>query len=191
MSDNNPKEIRFIDRFYNTLFMLPDGGNIIRTTVTGYQEVLTCTYIGPCYARFGYSTFHICQFAEIQDHQGAVYAPEHPRDGDICDTYSIYRPKYRFYTFSAKPRIMDFDKVHAGVLAPNITLETILFKHSPYTSDHWIREISTGDIIVLSRSGIERAYRIDLPNVQELSFDEVKKFFAPRPKAKGRLEQER
>lgn len=191
MSDNSPKEIRFIDRFYNTLFMLPDGGNIIRTTLTGHQEVLTCTYVSPCHAHFGYNTFHICQFAEIQEHQGAVYAPEHPREGDICDTYAIYRPKYSFYKFSAKSRVTDFEKIHAGVLAPNITLETILFKHTQFVNYHWIREISSEDIIVLSRDGKDRAYRIDQPNRLELSFHEVKQFFAPIQKTKGRVDPER
>ena len=191
MSDSSPREIRFIDRLYNTLFMLPDGENIIRTRLNGCQEVLTCEYVSPCHVRVDGSTFHICQFAEIEEHYGSVYAPEHPREGDICDTYSIFHPKYLFYEFSATSRITDYEKVHAGVLAPNITLETIFFKHEQFTDIRWIPEISKEDVIVLNRGGKERAYRADQPNRLELSFHEVKRFFDPLERTKKRSEQER
>ncbi|WP_325213490.1 hypothetical protein [Oscillibacter sp.] len=191
MSGGSPKEIRFIDRFYNTLFMLPDGGRIIRTTLRGVQETLTCKYTGPCHALIGYQEYHICQFAEIQEHHGAVYVPEHPREGDICDTYSIYSPKYLFHQPDTPLSIADFKKVHAGVLAPNITLETIFFKHEQYTDINWIPRISSENVIVLNRGGKERAYCVDQPNRLELSFHEVKHFFGPPKRVKKRLEPER
>ena len=38
-------------------------------------------------------TFHIHQFALIQEQRGAVYLPEHPGAADICDTYEVYQLK--------------------------------------------------------------------------------------------------
>ena len=85
--------VRFIDSEYNTLFHVPDGENIILTTFGDDRRILPCRYIDATHARIGGETFHICQFAEVQERNGAVYAPEHPKEGDVCDTYTIYQLK--------------------------------------------------------------------------------------------------
>ena len=73
MSD---KQIRFIDPHYNTLFMLPDGGNIVITHPDGEQRVRSCEYLDECHTRIGTEMLHICQFAEMMQRVGATYAPE-------------------------------------------------------------------------------------------------------------------
>ena len=193
------REIRFIDRFYNTLFMLPDGENIILTDSRGRASVLPCQYVDPCHALIGHSTYHICQFAEIQEHKGRVYRPEHPRENDICDTYSIYHPKLHLYPpgdlsyESAKPKLLasNYEKVYTGVLAPNISLETIFARHTSFNDFNWIPSIGSTNVIVLNRAGRERAYFVDQPTSLDLLFKEAKQFLAPPQRDKKRSGPER
>lgn len=184
MNTSIPREIRFIDRFYNTLFMLPDGENIILTDSMGRASVLSCQYVDPCCAVIGHNTYHICQFAEIQEGKGRVYRPEHPRENDICDTYSVYRPKLHLYprghvtyeSAKAELYVSNYKKVYTSVLAPNITLETLFAKHTSFTDFNWIPSIQATNVIVLNRAGRERAYFVDQPTSLYLFFREAKQF---------------
>ena len=72
----NSKQIRFIDPDYNTLFMLPDGGNIVITHPDGEQYVRACKYLSEMHAQIGNESLHICQFAEMMQRAGATYLPE-------------------------------------------------------------------------------------------------------------------
>ena len=171
MSDES-KGVRFFDSHYNTLFEIPDGENIIITHFDGSQEILPCHFIDDSHMKVGDAIFHPLQFAEIQERAGSVYAPEHPKWDDICDTYTIYQimnardVPYSFRPYeSAKGQIRqaDYERVYTGVLARQTTLEDIYMKHNrdrrPFGQQ--MRSLSVSDIIVLNRDGKLRAYYTD------------------------------
>ena len=193
--DKDKRVIRFIDSCYHTLFTVPDGGNIVLITFDGGRSVLPCTYIDDYHAEIGVSVYHICQFAEFAERRGAVYAPEHPKEGDICDTYEIYqiqnvgKVNYCFRSFEiAKGQFQasDYRKAYAGVLAPGVTMEEIYAKHNQDTRPFWgkMRSMSVSDVLVINRGGKRTTYYVD-----SVGFQEVKQFFRQRaPKKKGRGE---
>lgn len=164
--------IRFCDSHYNTLFEIPDGGNVVITHFDGRQEILPCHYIDDSRMKVGETVFRLLEFAEIQERDGSVYAPEHPTRDDICDTYTIYQimnaqgVPYCFRPYkSAKGLIrpVDYERVYTGVLAQQTTLEDIYAKHNrdrrPFGQQ--MRSLSVSDIIVLNRNGKQRAYYTD------------------------------
>lgn len=71
------KMIRFIDSDYNDLFYIPDGGkiNIIYSDDRG-TVTRDCKYLGETHVDIGNNCYHICQFAEIMERNGAIYEPE-------------------------------------------------------------------------------------------------------------------
>jgi len=69
------KYIRFIDSDYKTLFFLPDGGRIRITHRDGKQFDRICRFIDVCHTKIGYEHFHICEFAERMEQNGATYEP--------------------------------------------------------------------------------------------------------------------
>ena len=151
--------VRFIDSDYNTLFHVPDGENITLTTFGDDRRILPCRYIDATHARIGGETFHICQFAEIQERNGAVYAPEHPKEGDVCDTYTIYQIKdiraapYAFMPYAqakVKLRMSHYQRAYRGVLAPKVTLDDLYLKHNQ-DNRPFARQIRSFHI---SRSGV-------------------------------------
>jgi hypothetical protein len=70
------KMIRFIDPQYNTLFKIPDGGSIVVTRPNGEQSIGICKYLDETHVAVNGSCYHICQFAEIQQRNGATVEPE-------------------------------------------------------------------------------------------------------------------
>lgn len=76
MSDE--KTIRFIDSSYNTLFYVPDGGNIVLTYSDGEKVIRPCKFLDEYHTQIGSSIFHICEFAEKMERNGTAYAPEKP-----------------------------------------------------------------------------------------------------------------
>jgi hypothetical protein len=78
MSDTEAKNIRFIDSQYNTLFFVPDGGNIILTYSDGEKLTRPCKFLDEYHTQIGSSVYHICEFAEKMERIGATYAPEQP-----------------------------------------------------------------------------------------------------------------
>lgn len=196
-NDEGSRQIRFIDSGYNTLFYVPDGGNIILTTFNDWNKYLACRYIDDFHAVIGGSTYHICEFAEISERNGSVYAPEHPQEGDICDTYTIYQIKdtravpYSYEPFAlakTKLQMADYTRAYRGVLAPKVTLEDLLVKHNrgsrPF--DQRMRSLSISDVIVINRGGVEKAYYVD-----RSGFEEAKKFLDPPFRKRSRSGWER
>ncbi len=196
-NDEGGRMIRFIDSDYNTLFHVPDGGNIILTTFDDWNKQLACRYIDDLHAVIGGSTWHICEFAEIAERNGSVYAPEYPQEGDICDTYTIYQIKdiravpYSFEPFTAakaKLRMSDYARAYRGVLAPKVTLEDLFAKHNrdsrPFGQR--MRSMSMSDVVVLNRGGAEKAYYVD-----RFGFEEAKRFLNPPLRKRKRPSQER
>lgn len=82
-NDRNPegKDIRFIDSHYRDLFRLPDGG-CIQVTYPDETVMKRCTFIDEYHTQIGYNVFHICQFAEIMERNGATYQAEPEIMGD-------------------------------------------------------------------------------------------------------------
>ncbi|HHZ07051.1 MAG TPA: hypothetical protein GX401_09810 [Clostridiales bacterium] len=76
--------IRFIDSHYKDLFRVEDGGKIIITLDTDEKLERTCRYIDETHAEVGRELYHICQFAEIMEHNGNKYAPEKPMLPEVC-----------------------------------------------------------------------------------------------------------
>ena len=67
--------IRFIDPNYKELFRIPDGGKISVTVAWGEKTEHVCRYIDDYHTEIGSSLFHICEFAERMERNGAAYEP--------------------------------------------------------------------------------------------------------------------
>lgn len=72
------KTIRFIDTHYNVLFTVPDGGNIALTNSASETVIRKCEYLDAYHTKIGSNVFHICEFAELMERNGATCAPEQP-----------------------------------------------------------------------------------------------------------------
>ena len=68
--------IRFIDPNYKELFRIPDGGRIIVMTSWGEKREYSCRFIDECHIEVGNNIFHICEFAERMQQNGATYEPK-------------------------------------------------------------------------------------------------------------------
>lgn len=197
-NENGQREIRFIDSEYNKLFTVPDGGNIILTHFDGKSVILPCRYIDDYHAQIGASVYHICQFAEVQERSGSVYAPEIPKTGDVFDTYEIYQIQdvagtdycFRPYREAAKTfNPSDYQRVYAGMYAKDASLEQLWVKHNRDTRPFGqkMRSMSMSDVVVLTRGGKKEAYYAD-----SFGFQEVANFTAnEQKKSKKRSEPER
>lgn len=77
MNEFNPegKDIRFIDSHYHDLFRIPDG-SCIQIHYPDETVVKPCKFIDEYHTQIGYNVFHICQFAEIMERNGATYMAE-------------------------------------------------------------------------------------------------------------------
>lgn len=196
-NDEGGARIRFIDSSYNTLFFVPDGGSIVFTPFDGDRELLPCRYLDDYHAIIGGRTFHICEFAESAERRGAVYAPEHPREGDILDTYTIYQlgdigaVPYAFMPYDqakATLRFSHYRRAYRGVLAPKVTLDDLYLKHNQGNRPFGQRmhSLSMSDVIVLNRGGGEKAFYVDT-----LGFQEAKRFLHPPVRRRTPPSQER
>lgn len=76
-NEYNPqgKDIRFIDSHYKDLFRIPDGG-CIQIQYPDETVVKPCKFIDEYHTQVGFNVFHICQFAEIMERNGATYQAE-------------------------------------------------------------------------------------------------------------------
>lgn len=72
---NAEKGIRFIDPHYKELFRIPDGGKICITSAWGEKSERTCRYIDEYHTEIGNNLYHICEFAECMEKNGATYEP--------------------------------------------------------------------------------------------------------------------
>ena len=197
-NENGKRECRFIDSSYNTLFTVPDGSNIIVTDMGGRKSVLECRYIDDMHVAVGgTAAYHICQFAEIQEQNGRLYHPEHPKEGDCCDTYTIYQIKdtlavpYSFMPYEAAAKKLQpshYYKAYQGMLAPDVSLESLFHKHNvderPFGPR--MRSMSMSDVVVVNRGGEQKAYYVD-----RVGFTEAKRFLNPLQKKRKRGGQER
>lgn len=165
--DRDNRMIRFIDSEYNTLFTVKDGERIVLTNLDDQTEILACTYIDDCHTKIGSTTFHIRQFAEIQENYGIRYMPCEPKPEDMVDTYEIYRAVIgnagggvRSFEEAKKTlRAKNYSRVYAGMYAKGNSLEHLVEKHSRYDpSSYLVRPVSVGNVVVLTRGGKKTAY---------------------------------
>ena len=70
------KQIRFIDSHYNLKFYIPDGGKIRITFRDGHTADRVCKYIDDYHLYVGNCCYHICEFAERMEKNGAAYEPK-------------------------------------------------------------------------------------------------------------------
>ena len=89
--DKDKRDIRFIDSEYHTLFTIKDGESIVITRFDGEKMILSCAYIDDYHVCVGNSTYHICEFAEMQERNGNTYVPRTPKISDEIGTYEIYQ----------------------------------------------------------------------------------------------------
>ena len=184
-NENGKRDCRFIDSDYNTLFTVPDGGNIIVTDMDGRESVRACQYIDDTHVAVGGVPYHICQFAEVQEQSGRLFRPEHLKKGDCCDTYTVYQLKntrdvpYGFMPYEyAKGKLhpSHYEKAYQGMLAPQVTLESLFHKHNidsrPFGQR--MRSMSMSDVVVVRRNGEEKAYYVD-----RFGFTETDRFLPP------------
>jgi len=73
---NAERGIRFIDPNYNEKFRIQDGGKIIITSAWGERNERTCRYIDEAHTEVGDYLYHICEFAERMEKNGASYEPK-------------------------------------------------------------------------------------------------------------------
>ena len=193
--DHDKRMIRFIDSEYHTLFTVKDGEDIVVTDLAGRAMILPCTYIDDYHAKIGSSVFHICEFAEWQEHTGSRYMPREPKPGDTLDTYEIYQIKdvggvdycFRSYGEAAgKLRASDYQRAYAGMLAKETSLNRIWVKHnSDYRPcSRSMRAMSVSDVVVLTQGGKKTAYYADT-----IGFKEVTEFLAQQQKAKNKRKE--
>ena len=55
---------------------IPDGGKIIVTNSWGEKREYSCRFIDECHTEVGNNIFHICEFAERMQQNGATYEPK-------------------------------------------------------------------------------------------------------------------
>lgn len=196
-NDEGSRQIRFIDSGYNTLFHVPDGGNIFFTSFDDRRRLLPCRYIDDYHMQVGNETFHQLEFAEYAQRNGCVYAPEHPREGDICDTYTIYQIKdtreipYSFEPYDYARRklwIGHYQRAYRGVLAPSTTLDDLFDRHNMNSRPFGrrMRSMSVSDVVVLNRGDEEKAFYVD-----QTDFKEAPQFLNPPVRKRRRSGPER
>lgn len=132
--DKSKRRIRFIDPEYNTLFYIPDGASIVITRMDGSSVIRPCTYIDDCHTLVGSEVYHICEFAEVAQRAGTVYEPldptQQPADAGCYEIYQIDnvgKVDYAFMRYErakGKLRAAHYRKAFAGVMAPNMTLDS-------------------------------------------------------------------
>ena len=73
--DEKEHSIRFINSSYDTLFRIPDG-NTVEVQFPDRKFSAKCEYIDDYHTLVGDSVFHICEFAEMVEHQHGSVRPE-------------------------------------------------------------------------------------------------------------------
>ena len=66
----------FLPPNYKELFRIPDVGRIIVTNSWGEKREYSCRFIDECHTEIGNNIFHICEFAERMQQNGATYEPK-------------------------------------------------------------------------------------------------------------------
>lgn len=88
------KGINFITSAYKPLFNLEDGDKIMIKYSDGESKTQECRYIDEYHTQIGGGIYHICQFAELIERNGATVIPYRDSLPDKCyvyvDTHDYY-----------------------------------------------------------------------------------------------------
>ena len=109
--DEKEHSIRFINSSYDTLFRIPDGGTV-EVQFPDRKFSAKCEYIDDYHTLVGDSVFHICEFAEMVEHQQQT-------------TDSGY--DYTFY--SQQFKLMDGGRLDVPELSMNQARDQIMEMH--------------------------------------------------------------
>lgn len=153
----------------------------------GKQSRLTCKHIDKYHAEIDGHVYGLAEFAQIQEREGAVFAPDYMRPEDACGVYEIYQIKdigntnYAFRSFEEARKTfdpLDYRRVYASMLAPGVTLDELYALHNrdnrPFGDK--IHSMSMSDIVIISRDGHSTAHYVDT-----FGFTVVPQFLEPQP----------
>ena len=135
--DEKEHSIRFINSNYDTLFRIPDGGTVeIRFPDRTFTA--KCEYLDDYHTEVGDTVFHICEFAELLEHQAGTVHPEPEITADQVawqlghrEYLAIQRTDSGFdYTIYSKNfKLMDGGRLDAPELTMKQAREQILEMH--------------------------------------------------------------
>ena len=135
--DEKEHSIRFINSSYDTLFRIPDGGTV-EVQFPDRKFSAKCEYIDDYHTLVGDSVFHICEFAEMVEHQHGSVRPEPETELDQAawqlghrEYLAIQRTDSGFdYTIYSKNfKLMDGGQLDAPELNMKQAREQILEMH--------------------------------------------------------------
>ena len=92
------KDIRFIRSDYSLMFKLEDGDKIMIKYPDGFKKLQECRFIDEYHTQIGNSIYHICQFAELMERNGATVIPYRDSLPDKCYVYVDTRDIYAIVT---------------------------------------------------------------------------------------------
>ena len=135
--DEKEHSIRFINSGYDTLVRIPDGGTVeIRFPDRTFTA--KCEYLDDYHTKIGDTVFHICEFAELLEHQVGTVHPEPEITSDEAawqlghrEYLALQRTDVGFdYTIYSKNfKLMDGGQLDAPELTMKQAREQILEMH--------------------------------------------------------------
>ena len=135
--DEKEHSIRFINSGYDTLFRILDGGTVeIRFPDRTFTA--KCEYLDDYHTKIGDTVFHICEFAELLEHQVGTVHPEPEITSDEAawqlghrEYLALQRTDIGFdYTIYSKNfKLMDGGQMDAPELTMKQAREQILEMH--------------------------------------------------------------
>lgn len=135
--DEKEHSIRFINSGYDTLFRIPDGGTV-EVRFPDRTFTAKCEYLDDYHTKIGDTVFHICEFAELLEHQVGTVHPEPEITSDEAawqlghrEYLTLQRTDSGFdYTIYSKNfKLMDGGQLDAPELTMKQAREQILEMH--------------------------------------------------------------
>ena len=135
--DEKEHRIRFINSSYDTLFRIPDGGTV-EVRFPDRTFTAKCEYLDDYHTKIGDTVFHICEFAELLEHQVGTVHPEPEITSDEAawqlghrEYLTLQRTDSGFdYTIYSKNfKLMDGGQLDAPELTMKEAREQILEMH--------------------------------------------------------------
>jgi len=148
------KEIRFITSDYEELFRIPDGGSIVVTRPaneiyanTQEQWVGKCKYLDETHVEINGKTYHICQFAEINERIGATVAPD--PNPEVIEGYRITKRIFvgdKTFKLAHNPKAVE----------PYVTWVCFTTEQDRNNLGHYWRDWRVADLDLFYRTNSER-----------------------------------
>ena len=135
--DEKEHSIRFINSSYDTLFRIPDGGTV-EVQFPDRKFSAKCEYIDDYHTLVGDSVFHICEFAEMVEHQHGSVRPEPETELDQAAWQLGHREYlalqttdsgYDYTFYSQQFKLMDGGQLDAPDLSMNQARDQIMEMH--------------------------------------------------------------